>query len=68
MVVSLLKIELLSAAETLDSSEFYNGEHLISFCYLGADNRSTSSNDTHYCPQRHQLQDDHAPYSQIERA
>lgn len=51
MVVSLLKIELLSAAETLDSSEFYNGEHLISLCYLGADSRSTSSNDTDYCPQ-----------------
>jgi hypothetical protein len=25
MVVSLLKIELLSASETIDSSEFYNG-------------------------------------------
>jgi len=26
MVVSLLKIELLSAAETMDISEFYNGK------------------------------------------
>ena len=28
MIVSLLKIELLSEAETMDTSEFYNGELL----------------------------------------
>ena len=30
MVVSLLKVELLSAADTLDSSEFYGGEYTAS--------------------------------------
>jgi hypothetical protein len=27
MVVSLLKIDMLSASETIDSNEFYNGEY-----------------------------------------
>jgi hypothetical protein len=49
MVVPLLKIELLSAAETFDSSEFGNGE-IIAYCYYPAtDISSTSSNDPDYC-------------------
>lgn len=31
MVVSLLKLELLSEAETIDTTEFYNGKAL-EFC------------------------------------
>jgi hypothetical protein len=46
MVVSLLKIELLSAGDTIDSSEFYNGEHDPSFQLRGTDSCSTSTNDT----------------------
>jgi hypothetical protein len=34
MLVSLLKIELLSASEVFDSGEFYNGMRLISGPYL----------------------------------
>jgi hypothetical protein len=30
MVVSLMKIELLSAAETIDATEFYTGKLVIS--------------------------------------
>jgi hypothetical protein len=30
MVVSLMKIELLSAAETIDTTEFYTGRLIVS--------------------------------------
>jgi hypothetical protein len=68
MVVPLLKIELLSAAETFDSSEFYNGNIVPSCFDPDANVSSTSSNDSDYCSQRRELPNDHASHSQIERA
>lgn len=35
MVVSLLKIELLSVAETMDASEFYNGKRVMRALQFG---------------------------------
>ena len=51
MVVSLLKIELLSTAETLDSSEFYSGECVAFFVVYLLTKCSTPAHDPVYCPQ-----------------
>jgi hypothetical protein len=55
MVVSLLKIELLSTSETIDSSEFYNGEYAAVSADVGLINlvllrmiRTIVLNDTNF--------------------
>lgn len=57
MVVSLLKLELLSEAETIDTTEFYNG-NIVGFAYSAtADNVSSLAHDPYCCAQRQKLQD-----------
>lgn len=69
MAVSLLKIELLSTAESLDSSEFYIGKLVAhSACVLPTKMASTLANDTHDRAQRHKHKDDHASCTQAEGA
>jgi hypothetical protein len=57
MIVSLLKIELLSEAERIDTTEFYNGKLILSAQQSSAHCTSTIENDMYGCAQRYKLQD-----------
>ena len=65
MVVSLLKIELLSIAEHVDEAEYYNGKRMIDIDIF-TDQRSSRSNDSNHRTQRHHLQDTHTSHTQVE--
>jgi hypothetical protein len=57
MIVSLLKIELLSAAERIDTTEFYNGKLTTPSKLHLTHCNSAIENDTYCCAQRYKLQD-----------
>lgn len=56
MVVSLLKVELLSEAHTIDTSEFYSGQLLTLHPSLTIYGTSSSTDDTYCCLERDKLQ------------
>lgn len=49
MVVSLLKVELLSEAHTIDTSEFYSGKFLTLGQSLAVYGTSSFADDTYCC-------------------
>jgi hypothetical protein len=51
MIVSLLKIELLSEAEKIDTTEFYNGKLIIPAQRSYAHSISAAENDMYCCAQ-----------------
>jgi hypothetical protein len=66
MVVSLLKVELISTAENVDEAEYYGGKSItdIEIC---TDKDSSLSHDPDDRAQRHQLQDPNTSHTQAER-
>jgi hypothetical protein len=69
MLVSLLKIELLSTSEAFDSGEFYDGTHQIfAALFIRTHPLSASTDDPKNRSQRHELSDDYASHSQAQRA
>lgn len=61
MVVSLLKLELLSDAKTIDTTEFYNGNTVRLAYSATTDNISSLAHDPYYRAQRQKLQDVRIP-------
>ncbi|RMZ74395.1 transcription factor [Pyrenophora seminiperda CCB06] len=57
MVVSLLKVELLSEAHTIDTCEFYNGGFSALAQRRTTYKTSSFADDTYCCVERHKLQD-----------
>jgi len=65
LVVSLLKIELLSDAEHVDAAEYYAGKP-ITGVEIRADQDSALSHDPDDRAQRNQLQDPDSSHTQVE--
>jgi hypothetical protein len=65
LVVSLLKMELLSAAEHVDAAEYYSGKSItdVEIC---TDPDSTFSHDPDDRAQRNQLQESDSSHTQVE--